>query len=498
MDKQENNDNYSHILKYTGIFGGVQGISILIGVVRNKLVAMLLGPSGMGLLSLFNSTLRLFGDSTNLGIPMSAVREISEAYEGGDVRLLAERICLIRSWCMITALLGAVLCMALSPMLSRWVFSTDDHTLHFFMLSPVIALTAIMGGELAVLKGTRRLKQLAVTSLYNVIGTLVLTVPMYFIWLEKAVVPSIIVIALLQMLVTIRFSYRSYPARFSFRFLFIRKGFSMVKLGVAFVLAGVLSSGEEFLIRLFLTYHGGLESVGIFNAGYMMAITYSGMVFSAMETDYFPRLSAFDHTGPDFNRVVSQQIEVSLLLMAPLLVIFLFSLPVLVPLLYSGKFLPVIDMVRIAILALYLRAVCVPVEYIPLSRGDSRSFLFQESTYDILAVVCVAIGFQMKGFLGCGFGFLVAGVINLVVVWTYARFHFGYRPSGNVLMYMAMQFPIGILACVVSFVSDWRLYVVAGVLLAALSLTVTLVVFHRKTHLWSSFKAKIGRKFHRE
>ena len=54
MDSGKN--SYSHILKYTGLFGGVQGLNILVGVVRNKFTAMFLGPSGMGLLALFNST----------------------------------------------------------------------------------------------------------------------------------------------------------------------------------------------------------------------------------------------------------------------------------------------------------------------------------------------------------------------------------------------------------------------------------------------------------
>ena len=53
MSKDIGEDSYSHILKYTGIFGGVQGLNILISLVRNKAVALLLGPSGMGLASLF-------------------------------------------------------------------------------------------------------------------------------------------------------------------------------------------------------------------------------------------------------------------------------------------------------------------------------------------------------------------------------------------------------------------------------------------------------------
>ena len=38
---------YGHVLKYTGVFGGVQGLNVLVSLVRNKFVALLLGPSGI-------------------------------------------------------------------------------------------------------------------------------------------------------------------------------------------------------------------------------------------------------------------------------------------------------------------------------------------------------------------------------------------------------------------------------------------------------------------
>ena len=77
MNKADNPNSYNHIVKYTGLFGGVQGLNILIGVQRNKLVATILGPTGMGLIALFNSTIKLVSDTTNLGIQMSAVRLIT-------------------------------------------------------------------------------------------------------------------------------------------------------------------------------------------------------------------------------------------------------------------------------------------------------------------------------------------------------------------------------------------------------------------------------------
>ena len=74
--KQERDESYSHVLKYKGVFGGVQGLNVLIGLVRNKFGAVLLGPDGMGLVSLFNTTVQLISQATHMGISFSAVRQI--------------------------------------------------------------------------------------------------------------------------------------------------------------------------------------------------------------------------------------------------------------------------------------------------------------------------------------------------------------------------------------------------------------------------------------
>ena len=109
MKKASNTDSYLHILKYISLFGGVQVLNVLIGIVRNKFVAMLLGPQGVGLISLFNSTTKLISDSTNFGISMSAVRNISEDYDQNDEEKLTEDIALVRSWSLLAALLGILL-----------------------------------------------------------------------------------------------------------------------------------------------------------------------------------------------------------------------------------------------------------------------------------------------------------------------------------------------------------------------------------------------------
>ncbi len=478
-------ENYSHILKYTGIFGGVQGISILVGIVRTKLVAVLLGTEGVGLASLFNSTIKLVGDSTNLGLSVSAVREISDAYEKNDAERLNHSIKLIRSWSLLTALLGMLVCLAASPLLNKWTFTWGDHTLHFVLLSPVVALLAITGGEMAVLKGTRRLRALAEISIYNVVASLLVTVPLYYFWREAAIVPVLFLVALVQMLLTIGYSYRFHPLHVSLSKLLLREGLGMVWLGVAFVLAGIMGSGADLVIRAYLNTADSLDAVGLYSAGYVMTMTYAGMVFSAMDTEFFPRLSGVPEVGARLNATVNSQIEVCMLLVSPMLVLFQMLLPILLPALYTGKFMPALGMMQVMVIAMFIRAVKLPISYLPLARGDSRSYLLMEGCYDVVVVALVILGFRYYGLTGAGVGITLASVFDFFMLFFYMRWRYQYKMSATVVRYIALQLPLIIASFVLtlSFVPTavyWLVEFVFTVVSAAISLR----ILHDKTHLW--------------
>ena len=482
MKKSTNTDGYLHVLKYISLFGGVQGLNVLIGVIRNKIVALLLGPQGVGLISLFNSSIRLVSDSTNFGIAISAVRNLSSDYDNGEDERLQADIRIVRSWSLLTAVLGMVVCIALSPLLSHYSFSWNGYTFDFILLSPIIALTAITNGEMAILKAVRRLRQLAELSVYNVLGTSLLTIPLYYFFGERAIVPSLLLAAVVQVVLTLSASWRLYPFKLSFSRSDLGAGLGMIRLGVAFVLAGVLGSGADFIIRSYLSHAGNLQAVGLYNAGFMVTMTYGGMVFHAMETDFFPRLSGVKNLGGEFNKIVNRQIEASTMIISPLLVAMTVGLPILLPLLFSHAFLPVIDLMRGSILAMYLRAMPLPMEYIALSRGDSRHYLLQEAVAALLLVVAVITGFHFGGLTATGYALTVASFLEFLFVLVYTYYIYGYRLSRHAFLRFVFQFSLGLITLAAVLTLEGWLYWVAGALLLAVSIPhkASLKFFHFK------------------
>lgn len=495
MENSEAKDSYSHVLKYTGIFGGVQGLNIVIGLVRNKLIALLLGPSGMGLASLFNSSINFVSQATNLGISFSAVKNISEVFDKGDEKRLLHIINMVRGWAIITALLGILVCMVAGPLLSDYTFSWGNHTLHYVLLAPAVGLIAITGGETAILKGTRRLRSLAVIQIYSVIASLAISIPLYFFFGQSAIVPVIVLMAAASMIFTIGYSYKFYPLRLKGTSGILGEGMGMVRLGVAFVLAGVMGSGAEMLIRSYLNVVADLETVGLYNAGFVLTVTYASMVFSAMETDYFPRLSAVNNNRDSVNLIVNRQIEVSLLIVSPMLASLIIALPVLMPLLNSGEFMPVVGMAQVAVFSMYLKAVSLPVAYVTLAKGDSVAYLILEAIYDVLLVLLIIYGYSHWGLWGTGLALSVSYLLDMILIFVYARLRYGFVMSRQVVCYMLVMLPIGGIAYAITLMPLTWIYWLLGFIVCIINVALSCYILSKKASLWSSLTSKIKSRF---
>lgn len=482
---------YGQVLKYTGIFGGVQGLNVIVSLVRNKLAAVLLGPAGMGLVSLFNATVAFISQATGFGISMSAVRHISELTESGDEAQRAYYIKVVRAWSLLAALFGVLVCVAIGPFLSSNTFAWGNHTLHFILLAPAVGMIAVTAGETAILKGTRQLKPLVVVQTFTILATLLLTVPAYYFFGQAGIVPVIVLMALVTLLFTVNYSYRLYPLQLSGSKGILGDGMEMIRLGVAFTFAGIVGAGSEMLIRSWLNLQGDLDAVGLYNAGYMITVTYASMVFSAMEADYFPRLSAVNGDVAATNETVNKQMEVTMLIIAPMLVGMIVLLPVLTPLLLSEKFMPIVAMTQVAALAMFFKAITLPTAYITLARGYSLIYLALETAYFVVFVLLVMCGYRYWGLLGTGIAITVANVFDFLMIHAVARFRYGYKMSSAVVRYSAIQILIGLLAFFTTITVDGFGYWVFGIGLSLVSLMFSLLILHQKTHLWAALMKRL-------
>ena len=442
--KEKTTDSYDRIVKSTGLLGGVQGIVVVVNIVRTKLVSMLLGPTGFGITESFNRTLNLVKSTTDLGVPFSAVKTVSECKSSGADARLAESVLITRTWAFLTAMAGFLLCFLLAPLFSEWAFDGDkSYTVSFLMLSPMAAFSAINGGETAILKGTGMLRELAKSQLITVVATLCISIPLFWKFGLVGIAPSLVLVAFASMLVTCMYTFRAYPYRIRpFSGETLRKGFGMIKLGIFFTITSFFGAGAFSIIANYLMKYGNAEITGIYSAGYLL-ISYLGLfVFSAMESDYFPRLSAVNQDREKVNDLVNSQAEVAILLMAPMIVGFIVFLGLIVNLLLTTRFLEAIPMARLAVIGLAFKAMTTPLSYVSLAKGDSKTFMLQEVLYDVVFVAAVVGFFKWGGVTMTGAALTIAAIADMAIVYAITHIRYGITYSKRALSVFMAQLPI--------------------------------------------------------
>ena len=499
MGRKETSDSYDRIIKYTGLFGGVQGIVVLINVVRTKLVSMLLGPTGFGITESFNRTLNLVKSTTDLGIPFSAVRTVSECRNNVTDGSLEESLLVTRTWAFLTAAAGMLLCLLLAPLFSYWAFEGDrGYTLSFLMLSPMAAFSAVNGGEMAIMKGTGMLRELAKSQLIAVVSTLCISIPLFWKFGLNGIAPSLVLTTLAAMIITCRYTFRAYPYRIRpFSSKTLTKGVGMIKLGVFFTVTSFFGAGAFSIIANYLMKYGNAEIAGIYSAGYLL-VSYLGMfVFSAMESDYFPRLSAVNHDHDNVNGLVNSQAEVAVLLLAPMITGFIVFLELIVSILLTTKFQEAVPMTRLAVIGLAFKAITQPVAYVSLAKGDSRTYMLQEVIFDVVFVASVVLFFNIGGVTMTGLALALVAVADFVIVYSINHRRYGVKLYGNALKVFLVQLPLIMASWAVSFYATGVLFWVTGVALVVISAVVSFQYLRKHTSFIRSLSDRISKKIHR-
>lgn len=347
MNEEKNSENgYRSILKGTSIFGGVQIFQILINLIRGKFVAMFLGPAGMGAASLFNSSSGTLIQLSSLGLNLAFVKEI--AANKDDAGRLATIRHIATLLIRFTALLGALACAVLAPLLSRLSFGTEDYTWQFLLLAVAVFLTVAGNGKMAMLQGLHKVRLLSMTSLAGAVTGLVAGVPLYWLFGTKGIVPAMIILALTT------YGFYSYGLRraipqtgISFsRKLHMPIIRRMLSMGIVLLASSLINTLCTYLINIFIRTHGNLEHVGLFNAANSITLQYAGVVFTAMALDYFPRLTAATGDRKKMGLIIDRQMEIVALVATPLTILLVATAPLVIRVLLTQEFLPVTELMR--------------------------------------------------------------------------------------------------------------------------------------------------------
>ncbi|WP_040278855.1 oligosaccharide flippase family protein [Psychroserpens damuponensis] len=493
MSKQ--NNDYTSIFKSTSLFGAVQVFNIIISVIRSKVIAIWIGPTGMGILGLLMSTLKVVGEFTKLGLSTTAVREIAQTESRGDAQETNVILATIKRVVWFTGLFGVIITLILSPLLSYLAFDGYEYTLAFVWISISLLFNQLSEGQLAILQGFRKLKLLAKANLLGNLFGLLISLPLYYFFRLDAIVPVIIVSSFVAMVVSWLYSKQ---VKFNTPKLSNSEAYNkakgMLKLGLMLSLRGSITLVAAYIFQLYLSHAGGVDEVGYFVAGFMIINSYVGMVFNAMRTDYFPKLSGVIDNLEEVNTIVTNQSIVGILIIGPMVVGFLSFLPLLVRVLYTPAFLIITTFVSWAILGVLFKTLSFSMGYVILAKGDSKLFIKTGVFFSTLMLAFNILGYHFYGLEGLGISFLIYYIIHFFGIKIITTKHYKLSLDKDLVTIFLMLFGLSIATFLATYIDHYIYkYVICSILMI-----ITFIYSYRQLDKRVDFKLLINRIFKKD
>lgn len=432
--------SYRQIFKATSIIGGAQVASIVIGVARTKVFALLLGPAGVGLLGLLNALLSAAGMVAQMGIGAVGTRQIAEAHATGDQARIALARRALMTATLFLAVAGGGTVWLLRDVLASYALRDANLAGAVGWIGLGVALSVAAVAQAALIQGMRRMWELALLQiggavLLTVVGLPVVwffgvaAVPFYVILMPlSGFVLGHVFVARLGKLAPVNATLPELAAQWR---IFLAMGLPMMG-------AAVVGTLTTLWIQAHIKSVLGIEALGLFVAANTIAMQYAGLVLTAMAGDYFPRLSGVVADKAAARQLVNQQTEVALLLAGPIILGMFALAPLVVSLLYSSAFAPAADVLRWQTAGTLLKVVTWPMGFILLAQGAGRTFFVTEVTTVLVMALATALAVDHYGIAGAGIGYFAAYAVYLPLMFIFAAPRIGLRWSAPVLRALAI------------------------------------------------------------
>jgi PST family polysaccharide transporter len=485
----EKNASYHRILKNSSIIASASVINILIGLVRTKALALMLGPAGVGLVGLYTGLMHTASTLATMGLGTVGTRQIAEAIGHEDARALAVARRAMLWGTVFLAFIGSMIVWFLRDFLALYVLGSPDKTNIVGWLSLGVALSVAGASQGALIQGMRRIGDIAKISVYGAALNTMFGLALLWQWDAAGLVGYVLVGPILSFLLGHWYVSRLPKSEASnITILDMKHQWKiMILLGIPFMGAGLVGALVNLWIRVEVGDTFGAESLGHFQAAWVISTQYIGFVLGAMGADYFPRLTSVILDRKAATQLVNEQTEIALLLSAPIFIAMIGLVPWIIHLLYSDAFMPSIEILRWQILGDVFKVVSWPLSFVILAAGAGKSFFWSESLVLFLMGSFISLYSASVGLKITGIAFLLCYVVYLPVVYFLAKQRIDFKWTSLVTKLFALVFG----ACIFVFVLCTQ-YWWGSIVSIVLSLGFTFYAFVRLSYL-SNITGRLGR-----
>lgn len=459
--------SYRRILRSSSILGGAWFINIAIGLLRTKVLAVLLGPIGVGLTSLYSGLVTTAGAFATMGVGTVGTRQIAEAASKDDVHALAVARRAMFWGTLLLATVGALVVWSLRVVLAEQVLGSASRSGVVGWLALGVALSVAAASQAALIQGMSRVGDVARLNVFGAILNTVIGIGLIWHWGDAGLVAYVLVgpaanfvlghfyVSRLPKVAPESVTSQEIVAAWKI----------LLALGLAYVGAEAVGALSQLWIRVYVGRNLGTESLGQYQAAWTISTQYIGFVLMAMAADYYPRLTGVHRDPLASARLVNEQTEIATLLSAPVFIAMMALAPWVLRLLYTASFTPAVEVLRWQVLGDVFKVASWPLGFLILAAGDGKTFFWSECAAWLVLAAFVGIFVPVIGFRATGMASLACYGFYLPLTYWLARKRIGFRWSSSVFRSILIVFALCAGVAIISIITKWGMLI--GSLVAA-------------------------------
>ena len=448
---------YRRMLCAFGSVGGAKLTSVALGVIRTKIVAILLGPANLGLIGLAANSVELVRVMFSFGLESSVARQVAIASNEGN----AHEISRIYTACIHAStaigLLSALFLAVASPWLAAfatgsagdwWLFATAGLSLLF---SPFVAV------QQALAQGLRSLSFVTTTQLLSAPLVALVTVVLVSLFGVIGGILAIVANTASPFVVQLILMRRIRPPSVRVTLLEFRKRLAVnFRHGSGLYINAIWLTGGAWLtlfgLGIFYPESDRLVQLGYYQAALALGGIYVGIIISAMSTDYYPAICGASSDTVSMRRLFHQYTVFSLHIGTLVTLLTIAGAPQLLKLFYTAEFASAAPTLRLIAISTALRFAFFPIGFLLLAKDLKRTFLTIELCVGVFTLSALLAGSCFFGAIGAAVAHIMSSVFQLVLLLFSLRFT-GQEWSLRIVLQFLFS------SCIIAFVSTTCIFV---------------------------------------
>ena len=432
------------LVRSTAILGLGSVATVAAAILRAKILARWLGPEGTGVLAQLASLTAVLVPLGTLGVGNGLVAMIADARAKADdarVRSL-ERTALTLAWMVGGGL--AIFAIAASPWLANGIYHDGGFAWAVILGGITVPFSAVASLRVSMLQGHQAVRAMAGLNFVIAASGIVTIVPLAYFYGVRGAVFQLVLVAAIYAFWSGRLlkphlgaagssgaatsGGRATGALAGPRAPRIDRALlrPLLRFGASALLVGLSSTLTLLILRSMLVQKLGLGANGI----YQVCVGVSGLlmptILNAITATVWPEIAS-QPTDADAAPPMRSAIRLSFLLTTGACAGILIGAPIWVPLFYSGKFLPALDLLPLQFLGDYFRTAAWMFGIWLVPRNRLKPWVAFDLVYGVTLLLAFVLLVDRIGLKSVVIGYVLAHVTHAVLHYALARRALGFR-----------------------------------------------------------------------